>query len=132
MTAPGTVLGTLGYMAPEQLMGRSADERSDLFSAGVMAFEAITGKQLFRAGYSEVLAAMLREDANLAGDGPAIARLNAVVRRGLAADPERRYQSAGEMRRDLASALAACPPMGMAQRHGQADSGQLDTRSLGA
>src|SRR5262249_8233617 len=47
LTLPGTVLGTLGYMAPEQLMGRGSDERSDLFSAGVMAVEAITGRRLF-------------------------------------------------------------------------------------
>ena len=84
------------------------------------------------ASYSEVLASMLREDAYVAGEGPAIARLNAVVRRCLAADPERRYQSAGQMRRELASALAGCPAIGIAQRHGPADSGQMDTRSLGA
>jgi hypothetical protein len=133
VTMPGTVVGTLGYMAPEQLAGRGADERSDLFSAGVMAVECITGRPLFRGGYSEVLAAMLREDVQLPGESPAAGRLNAVLRKCLAADPERRFQSAAEMRRELPAALAACPPPATGQREGgHTDEGQADTRSMGA
>ncbi|HEY1338364.1 MAG TPA: protein kinase [Bryobacteraceae bacterium] len=129
VTVPGTVMGTLGYMAPEQLAGRGADQRSDLFAAGVMAVEAVTGRPLFRGSYAEVLAAMLREDLELSAEGPAAARLQVVLRRSLAADPERRFQSAGDMRRELGPALAACPPLVSSRL---ADSGETDTRSMGA
>jgi hypothetical protein len=128
VTLPGTVLGTPGYMAPEQLMGRAADQRSDVFSAGVMVVEAITGRRLFRGAYAEVLAAMLREDFKLASDEPVITRLNAVVRRSLAADPERRYQSAREMLIELVPALAESPSIEIAQSERDQDLG--DTRSM--
>jgi succinate dehydrogenase hydrophobic anchor subunit len=133
VTMAGTVLGTVGYMAPEQLMGRGTDERSDLFSAGVMAFEAVTGHRVFQGTHAEVLAAMLREDVNLPGGGPAVQRLNDVLRKSMAAQSEARYATAGAMRVELTSALAACPPIGIPRtRSPQADLGQTDTRSMGA
>jgi serine/threonine-protein kinase len=130
VTLPGTVLGTLGYMAPEQLMGRGSDHRSDLFSAGVMAVEALAGGRLFRGrDYGEVLASMLHADPHLHGEGPAVERLTAVLRKSLAPSPEMRYQTAAEMRRNLVAALASCPPL--APGH-EPDPGQADTRSMRA
>jgi hypothetical protein len=76
---------------------------------------------------------MLREDVNLPGGGPAVQRLNDVLRKSMAAQSEARYATAGAMRVELTSALAACPPIGIPRtRSPQADLGQTDTRSMGA
>jgi serine/threonine protein kinase len=61
LTVPGTILGTFNYMSPEQLMAQPANERSDLFSIGLMIFEVLTGRLPFAGRtYSERLASMLR------------------------------------------------------------------------
>jgi hypothetical protein len=105
-TDAGTVLGTVGYMAPEQVRGREVDHRADIFAFGAVLYEIIGGMRPFRAETSaEVLTAILREDPpeltrTVAGLTPAIDRL---VRRCLEKDPEHRFQSA----RDLGFALDA-------------------------
>lgn len=105
-TDAGTVLGTVGYMAPEQVRGREIDHRADIFAFGAVLYEIIGGLRPFRAETSaEVLTAILREDPpeltrTVAGLTPAIDRL---VRRCLEKDPEHRFQSA----RDLGFALDA-------------------------
>ena len=103
-TSPGTMLGTVGYMSPEQVRGLPADHRSDLFSFGAVLYEMLTGRRAFR-GTTEAdkLSAILREDpteATEAGSGlpPALRR---VVRRCMEKAPEDRFQTA----RDLAFAL---------------------------
>ncbi|HJQ32020.1 MAG TPA: protein kinase [Pyrinomonadaceae bacterium] len=116
MTAPGLVMGTFGYMPPEQLSGGEVDERSDLFSVAVCCAEALTGERPFRGRTPlELLHSMGREDFRLPGDAPESKRLSDALRRALAADPARRYTSAEEMRSDLINALRACPPLHAAE-----------------
>ena len=105
-TEPGTVLGTYTYMAPEQVKGDPADQRTDIFSLGCVLYEMVAGRVPFRGNTpAETLAAILRdqppalEDASL-GTPPAI---DALVGRCLEKDPDARFQSA----RDLAFALRA-------------------------
>ena len=97
-STPGLILGTLGYMSPEQAQGktRDLDHRSDIFSFGCILFEAITGQKAFTGSDQiEVLNKIIREPV------PAIATLNPdappdlqrIVRRCLAKDPEQRYQN---------------------------------------
>ncbi len=100
LSQPGMVLGTVGYMSPEQVRGEPADRRSDIFSLGCILYELATGKRAFNAGSAaEVLSAILKDDP------PAVenAALEAIVRRCLEKQPEQRFQSAA----DLAFALRA-------------------------
>jgi dipeptidyl aminopeptidase/acylaminoacyl peptidase len=103
-TSPGTVLGTMGYMSPEQARGLAAGHRSDVFSLGAVLFEMLTGRRAFKgATPADTLSAILREDPTegilTASELPA--GLLRVVRRCLEKAPEDRFQSA----RDLAFAL---------------------------
>ncbi len=104
-TAPGTVMGTVGYMSPEQVRGAHADHRSDIFALGVVVYEMIYGERAFQgASNVEILNAILKEEpASLpsrSGIQPAIDR---VVRRCLEKKPEERFQAAS----DVAFALEA-------------------------
>ncbi len=103
VTSPGTVLGTVGYMAPEQARGRDADFRSDIFSLGAVLYELFSGRRAFD-GESPVdtLSALVNKDPDeLPASIPSGARQ--IVEHCLEKDPERRFQSA----RDLAFALRA-------------------------
>jgi hypothetical protein len=103
-TSPGTVLGTMGYMSPEQARGLVADRRSDVFSLGAVLFEMLTGRRAFKgATPADTLSAILREDPTEGvAPGPELPQgLLRVVRRCLEKAPEDRFQSA----RDLAFAL---------------------------
>jgi len=105
-TNPGTVLGTVGYMSPEQVRGQAADERSDIFSMGCVLFEMVTGQQAFRGETAaETMTAILREEPlDLAGKTSSVpAALEPIVRHCLEKRPEDRFQSA----RDLAFVLQA-------------------------
>ena len=106
-TEPGVVLGTVGYMSPEQVQGRPLDARSDLFSLGVVLYEMLSGKQPFHRGTApETLTAILREEPpDLAETNKNISpELERIVRRCLEKDPGQRYPSAGEVVRYLAEA----------------------------
>jgi len=106
LTKPGTVLGTVGYMSPEQVRGEPADHRSDIFALGCIAAEMLTGKRAFAGNTpNETLAAILRDEPEgLDGSATQIPpNMIAVVRRCLEKDRDRRFQSA----RDLAFALRA-------------------------
>jgi serine/threonine-protein kinase len=121
-TESGIVMGTVGYMSPEQARGRRVDERTDIFSLGCILYEMVTGRRAFQ-GESPVvvLAAILREEptdpADLVPELPESVRL--VIVRCLAKSPESRFQSS----RDLAFALKmgrtevpARPPTGRRHR----------------
>jgi serine/threonine-protein kinase len=74
LTMAGGILGTVGYMSPEQLSGTESDERSDIFSVGVMVFEAVTGRRPFEGrNYAEILTSMLRKPTQVPGSSPEVA-----------------------------------------------------------
>jgi TolB-like protein len=106
MTDPGTVLGTVGYMAPEQVRGHAVDGRSDLFALGTLLFEMVTGERAFRRETpAETLTAILREDppelpAATLAQAPA---LDHIIRHCLEKNASDRCQSA----RDVVFALEA-------------------------
>ncbi len=105
-TEPGLVMGTAGYMSPEQARGRPADARSDIFAAGVVLYEMLSGRQPFRRDtHAETLAAILNEDPPdlTTPSVPVPVGLERIVRRCLEKDPEDRFQSA----RDVTFALEA-------------------------
>src|SRR6266498_247517 len=105
-TRPGTVLGTVGYMAPEQASGRTMDFRSDQFSFGSILYEIATGRRAFERNTSaETLTAIIREDpVPPAQINPAVpAPLRWILERCLAKDPDERYASTRDLARDLRS-----------------------------
>jgi eukaryotic-like serine/threonine-protein kinase len=108
LTATGRVLGTTDYVAPEQAMGRGADQRSDIYSLGVVLFEMLTGHVPFSAD-SQVGVAMKHVNEELPdvqADRPEISAATAlVVERATAKDPTKRYADIGEMIDDLSTAL---------------------------
>jgi eukaryotic-like serine/threonine-protein kinase len=113
LTSQGQILGTLQYMAPEQLQGKETDARSDLFSFGCVLYEMLTGKRAFEGGSAaSVVAAILeREPAPLTAAPP----LERVVRRALAKDPDQRFQTARDLKAALTWALEQPPPSAAAK-----------------
>ena len=109
-TSPGVVVGTIGYLAPEQLRGEQSDERTDVFAFGVIFYEMLTGRRPFdRRSPADATAAVLREDPPDSSD-PSHAvppALDRIVRRCLEKNPEQRFQSA----RDLGFALEMLSPI---------------------
>src|SRR5262249_6392160 len=108
ITDPGTVMGTVGYMSPEQVRGQEADHRADIFSFGMILYEMLSGRRAFNgASVADVMSAILKEDppelrATNASFNPALVK---IVRRCLEKKPERRFQTAS----DLGFALEALP-----------------------
>ncbi|MGC1370737.1 MAG: protein kinase [Candidatus Sulfotelmatobacter sp.] len=105
-TPAGLVLGTVGYMSPEQVTGEGPDFRSDQFSLGLVLYEMVTGKRAFqRSTAAETLVAVLREPAEpIAGQSrDAPAPLCWLIERCLAKEPEKRYVSTRELARELAA-----------------------------
>jgi serine/threonine-protein kinase len=111
LTVPGTVLGTLRYMSPEQLTGDSIDERSDVFSIGVLVAEALTGRHPFQAATTAAtVTGILHEPFRVPGEAAEVKELDHVLQRCLAKDRTARYASVAELRRELIPAIQACPP----------------------
>jgi len=105
-TVAGLVMGTVGYMAPEQVRGEAADPRTDIFAFGAVFYEMLSGQRAFRHETpAETMTAILKEDPpELAQTSHSISpALERIMRRCLEKDPEQRFQSA----RDLSFALAA-------------------------
>jgi serine/threonine protein kinase/WD40 repeat protein len=103
-TYPGTVVGTIAYMSPEQAAGQPVDFRSDQFSFGAVLYEMATGKRAFHGDSAvDTLAAVLKEDPKpIAEHNPqAPAPLRWIVERCLAKEPARRYASTRDLARDL-------------------------------
>jgi eukaryotic-like serine/threonine-protein kinase len=119
ITEEGAILGTLQYMAPEQLEGKEADQRSDIFAFGCVFHEMIAGAPAFQGSSraSLIAAIMGQEPQPLTGASPALVKL---IHRALAKDPDDRWQSA----RDVAAALdmaaaempEAAPPLPHVQK----------------
>jgi len=104
-TEAGVVLGTVGYMSPEQATGRKVDYRSDQFALGAILYEMATGRRAFQRPTSiETLSAILKEEppplTSVRPDSPE--PLEWIVRRCLAKEPDERYQSTRDLARDLA------------------------------
>jgi tetratricopeptide (TPR) repeat protein len=115
ITRPGGIVGTPSYMAPEQILGRPLDGRADLFAAGVVFYEALTGGHPFPGENTiQVLSAILHEQPLPLTEG--LGLFDAVLRRVLAKPPELRYETA----REMADALGAA---GRAARSGAVGGG---------
>ena len=114
ITREGTILGTLQYMAPEQLEGKEVDARTDIFALGCVLYEMTTGEKAF-AGDSQasviaaILAAQPAPISSLRSATPAA--LDRVVRTCLARDPEDRWQNAGDVARELSWISEAPAPI---------------------
>jgi serine/threonine-protein kinase len=103
-TAEGMLLGTLQYMAPEQLEGRPVDTRTDIFAFGALLFEMVSGRLAFDAdSQASLISAILRDEPPLltSVQPTAPAALDRVVRMCLEKDPDNRWQSAADLAREL-------------------------------
>lgn len=99
-TGPGTVMGTMGYMSPEQVRGEAADHRSDLFTFGTILYEMLSGQRAFQGKSAiESMSAILKEEPpELPKTNPNIPpSLEHIVRRCLEKTPEQRFQSASDL-----------------------------------
>lgn len=107
LTTPGTVMGTIGYMSPEQIRKEKLDVRTDLFSLGLVLYEMATGRRAFEGETPEIVhdAILHREQRSVREIAPNLPRrLHRVISKALEKDRSRRYSSASEMRQDLARA----------------------------
>jgi len=103
-TQPGIVMGTAGYMSPEQVRGEPVDHRSDIFSFGTVFYEMITGMRAFQRGSSvETMNAILKEEPPevLAGHPGATPAIDRILRHCLEKEPELRFESARDLAFDL-------------------------------
>jgi len=103
-TEPGVVLGTLGYMSPEQVKGRPADSRSDIFSFGAILYEMLSGHRAFHGdSAAETMSAILREEPpDLSVTNQAVPPgLERIIRHCIEKNPEQRFQSARDLAFDL-------------------------------
>jgi serine/threonine protein kinase/Tfp pilus assembly protein PilF len=108
MTQPGVVMGTVQYMSPEQALGKDADHRSDIFSAGVVLYQMATGQLPFAGStptetITEIVRSEPRPVAELSPVTPS--ELERIIRKCMEKDPARRYQSARELAVDLSNAV---------------------------
>ena len=108
-TTPGMALGTVGYMAPEQVRGETADARADIFAFGAVLYEMLTGAKPFhRSTAADTMTAILRDEpAEPPATAPLPAGLERIVRRCLEKAPEQRFQSASDLSFALETAFGS-------------------------
>jgi serine/threonine protein kinase len=113
LTQTGIALGTAGYLAPEQIQGRTVDARTDIFALGVVAYELVTGVRPFEsATLSNVLYKILNEEPEFPMDKEVHCSeaLDRVIRKCMAKEPGDRYQNAGELLEELRQIAADATP----------------------
>jgi hypothetical protein len=114
-TEPGVVLGTMGYMSPEQVRGRAADRRSDLFSFGAILHEMLSGQRAFRGDTAAdtITAILTKEPPDLAQTNKELhPGLDRIVRHCLEKNPEERFESARDVAFDLEALSGLSSPTG--------------------
>ncbi len=114
-TEPGVVLGTMGYMAPEQVRGKPADARSDIFAFGTILYEMLSGQRAFRgeSAADTITAILTKEPADLSQTNKEIhPGLDRIVRHCLEKNPEERFQSARDIAFDLETLSTVSAPTG--------------------
>ena len=119
LTQTGVALGTAGYLAPEQLSGKPLDQRTDLFSLGVLAYEMVTGQRPFAGpNLSNVIYQILNQEPVPAGErNPACPdALSHAIMKALAKDPDDRYRTVREFGQALKEVLGALPRTGESRR----------------
>jgi Tol biopolymer transport system component len=125
LTQEGTILGTFQYMAPEQLEGKEADGRTDIFAFGCVLYEMATGRKAFTgASQASLISSIMKEEpaAISAVQPTSPPAFDRVIRKALAKDPEDRWQSAGDLGSELkwiaegGSASGIAAPAGPARR----------------
>ncbi len=141
LTLEGSTLGTIAYMSPEQARGDEADERSDVWSLGVVLYEMLAGEPPFRGGYPEAIAYAIKNEPPppLSGKPEDIPdSVERIVQRALRKDPEARYQAARDMARELRYLQGRSLPMDLRTepvrvegREQRAESEEQGTRSKG-
>jgi eukaryotic-like serine/threonine-protein kinase len=126
ITAPGAVLGTIGYMSPEQLTGKVADERADIFSLGVILVTALTGRKPFEGQtIQEIMTAVLSRQFHLHGAQPEIVALDRLLQKCLAKDRNERFSSIVEMQRLIVPAIRNLPEkIGYPMKQGDLDTSE--------
>ncbi|QQS48033.1 MAG: serine/threonine-protein kinase [Acidobacteriota bacterium] len=127
---PGMVMGTVGYMAPEQLRGEEADHRADIFAFGVILYEMLTGNRPFHGdSAAETMSSILRQETP---ELPASIReqsleLGRVIRRCLEKRPEQRFQSAGDLGFALEGLISSRLNISVSRGHGvSSGAGKVD------
>ncbi|HKW89854.1 MAG TPA: protein kinase [Candidatus Acidoferrales bacterium] len=139
LTARGTIVGTFQYMAPEQLEGKDADARSDIFSFGAVLYEMATGKRAFEGkSQASLIAAILeREPPPISSLQPmSPPALDRVVKTCLAKEPEERFQSAHDLKlqlewiRDAGSQAGEAAPVAARRKYRDATSAAIATLAI--
>ena len=133
MTAPGVAMGTLGYMSPEQYIGGDVDERSDIYSIGVMVLETLTGKlQLKAYVFHSQIGELVQRRFDFPGATPEHRRLANCVTRSVAIQCADRYSTIRELWEELLPALRACQPLPEVARAAAAASSSPDDPEITA
>ncbi len=109
MTQAGTIMGTPAYMSPEQFMGQTVDQRTDIYSAGVMFYQLLTGERPFEGSMSAIMHKALNTEAPRPSDLSVTApsSLDAVVARSMAKRPEDRFGTASAFAAAITEAMQA-------------------------
>src|SRR5262245_65526732 len=114
LTVPGSTIGTVSYMSPEQVRGEEADARSDVWALGIVMFEMLTGAPPFRGTYQEATFHAIKNEPlpSLCAARPDLPEaLERIVLKALEKDPDKRYQSAREPARELKLLLGRTVPL---------------------